>query len=184
MYKFQKIKYSHKKDPCPLPFINEMLNTIAGYETYYSLDEYLKYHQIFIALKDKYKTAFVTNSGAFIRKVMSFGMKNGPPTYHEIVTKTFIKYLENFKNIFVDDFIVYSDMESHLYKLKLCFQKCKKCDISLNLDKCAFMVFSGMILGFIVFKEGELPNPKKIQAIVNMPPPKNPQHIQLFNGMA
>jgi hypothetical protein len=86
--------------------------------------------------------------------------------------------------IFMDDFIVYNDMESHLQKLRLCFQKCKEYGISLNLNKCAFMVFSRMILGFILCKEGKLPNPKKIQAIVNMPPPKNPQHIQVFNGMA
>jgi hypothetical protein len=46
------------------------------------------------------------------------------------------------------------------------------------------MVFLGLILGFIVSKERKLPNPKKIQAIINMPPPKNPQHIQVFNGMA
>jgi hypothetical protein len=46
------------------------------------------------------------------------------------------------------------------------------------------MVFSGMILGFIVLKKGKLTNPKKIQVIVNMPPPKNPQQIQVFNGMA
>jgi hypothetical protein len=32
-----------------------------------------------------------------------------------------------------------------------------------------------MISGFIVSKERKLPNPKKIQAIVNMPPFKNPQ---------
>ncbi len=75
-------------------------------------------------------------------------------------------------------------MESHMQKLRLCFQKCKKYGISLNLDKCAFMVFSRMILGFIVSKEGKLPNPKKIQVINNMPPPKNPQQIQIFNGMA
>jgi hypothetical protein len=31
-----------------------------------------------------------------------------------------------------------------------------------------------MILGFIISKEGKLPNPKKIQAIINMSPPKNP----------
>jgi hypothetical protein len=37
------------------------------------------------------------------------------------------------------------------------------------------MAFLGMILGFIVFKEGKLPYPKKIQTIVNMPPLKNPQ---------
>ncbi len=46
------------------------------------------------------------------------------------------------------------------------------------------MIFSGMILGFIVSKEGKLSDPKKIQVIVNMPPPKNPQQIQVFNGMA
>jgi hypothetical protein len=39
-------------------------------------------------------------------------------------------------------------------------------------------------LRFIVSKEGKLPTPKKIQARVNMPPPKNPQQIQVFNGMA
>jgi hypothetical protein len=31
-----------------------------------------------------------------------------------------------------------------------------------------------MILGFIVSKKGKLPNPKKIQAIANTSPPKNP----------
>jgi hypothetical protein len=37
------------------------------------------------------------------------------------------------------------------------------------------MVFLEMILGFIVSKEGKLLETKKIQTIVNMPPPKNPQ---------
>jgi hypothetical protein len=42
-------------------------------------------------------------------------------------------------------------------------------------NKCAFMVLSGMILDFIISKKKKLPYLKKIQAIVNMPPPKNPQ---------
>ncbi len=77
--------------------------------------------------------------------------------------------------IFLDHFTMYNDMDSHLQKLKLCFQKCREYGIGLNPKKCAFMVFLGMILGYIVSKEGKLPYPKKIQAIVNMPPPKNPQ---------
>jgi hypothetical protein len=36
------------------------------------------------------------------------------------------------------------------------------------------MVFSRMILGFIISKEGKLLNPKKIEVIINIPPPKNP----------
>jgi hypothetical protein len=53
-------------------------------------------------------------------------------------------------------------MESHLQKLKLCLQKCREYGISLNLEKCAFMVFSGMILGFIISWERKLPDLKKI----------------------
>jgi hypothetical protein len=64
--------------------------------------------------------------------------------------------------IFLDDFTVYNDMESHLMKLRLCFQKCKKKEINLNLDKCAFMVFLGLILSFIVYKEGKILNFKKV----------------------
>jgi len=37
------------------------------------------------------------------------------------------------------------------------------------------MVFFGMIMGFIMSKEGKVLNPKKIQAIVNMLVPSNPQ---------
>jgi hypothetical protein len=55
--------------------------------------------------------------------------------------------------IFLDDFTMYNDMDIHLQKLKLCFQKCKEYDINMNLEKCAFMVFLGMILSFIVFQK-------------------------------
>jgi len=79
--------------------------------------------------------------------------------------------------IFLDKFMVYSDMESHLMKLKRCFKKCKKYRISLNLEKCAFMVFSRLILRFIISKEGKIPNLKKVHAIVNMSIPTNPQQI-------
>jgi len=115
--------------------------------------------------------------------VISFRVKNKPLTYWRVVTKTFRVYLENFMKIFLDYFTMYSDMESGMEKLKLCFQKCREYGINLNLDKCAFMVFLRMILGFIISKERKLPDPKKTQAIVNMPPPKNPQHIQIFNRM-
>jgi hypothetical protein len=83
---------------------------------------------------------------------MPFGLKNGPPTYQKIMTKAIKKYLESFMKIFLDNFMVNNDMESHLSKLRLCFQKCREYGISLNSDKCAFVVFSRMILGFIVSK--------------------------------
>jgi hypothetical protein len=46
------------------------------------------------------------------------------------------------------------------------------------------MVLLGVIIGFIILKEGKLYDPKKIQAIVNMHVPQNSLQIQVFNGMA
>jgi hypothetical protein len=46
---FRKLNVATKKDPYPLPFIDEMLNIVARYEAYSFLDGYLGYHQISIA---------------------------------------------------------------------------------------------------------------------------------------
>ncbi len=86
--------------------------------------------------------------------------------------------------IFLDDFKVYNDMENHLMKFKLYFQKCREYKISFNPEKCAFMVFSRLILGFIISKEGKIPYLKKVEAIANIPTPINPQQIKIFNGMS
>jgi chemotaxis signal transduction protein len=45
------------------------------------------------------------------------------------------------------------------------------------------MVFSRMILGFIISKERKLLNPKKIQTILNMPPPKIPNKLKYSMGV-
>jgi hypothetical protein len=108
---------------------------------------------------------------------MPFGVKNGPPTFQRIVSKAFIEYLDQFMKMFLDDFAIYSDMESHLMKLRLCFHKCKEYIINFNPKKCAFMVFSRLILRFIIFKEGKILDLEKVQAIMNMLVPTNPQHI-------
>jgi hypothetical protein len=58
---FKKLNAATKKDPYPLPFIDEVLNIVVGYEAYLFLDGYLGYHQISIVLEDINKTKFVTN---------------------------------------------------------------------------------------------------------------------------
>jgi hypothetical protein len=85
---------------------------------------------------------------------MSFEIKNGPPTYQITLIKTFRKSLDNFMKISFDNFKEYNDMESHSKKVRLCFQKCTKYGTNLNLDKCAFMIFSRMILGLLFPKKG------------------------------
>jgi hypothetical protein len=54
---------------------------------------------------------------------MPFGVENEPLTFQKTVNKVFKEYLDHFMNIYLDDFIVYSDIESHLMKF---FSKMQK----------------------------------------------------------
>lgn len=56
--------------------------------------------------------------------VMPFGLKNAPPIYQQVVNHAFKDYLNDFMKLFLDDFSVYSDEETHLTKLQLYFDRC------------------------------------------------------------
>ena len=45
--------------------------------------------------------------------------------------------------------------------------------LRLNPKKCAFGVTSGKLLGYIILEKGIEVDPEKVQAIMDMPPPKN-----------
>ena len=54
--------------------------------------------------------------------------------------------------------------------------------MKLNPNKCAFGVLSGEFLGFMVSQRGIKANPDKIQAILDMEPPKNIKEVQSLTG--
>jgi hypothetical protein len=70
--------------------------------------------------------------------------------------------------IFLDDFIVFNSLSTHLKKFKKCFLKCREYSISLNQEKYAFMVYFETIFGFIISKGRKRHVPKKIEVIVKM----------------
>jgi hypothetical protein len=63
--------------------------------------------------------------------------------------------------IFLDEFIGFSNMSTQIEKLKKFFFKCRGFGISLNSKKCAFMICSITILGFIVFRKGKTSDLRK-----------------------
>jgi hypothetical protein len=97
---FRKLNAATKKYPYMLPFPNEVINIVARHEVYTLLDGFFGYHQISKILEDQYKTAFITNWGAFVWVVMPFGVKNGPPTYQRTIMNTFYEYIDVFMKVF------------------------------------------------------------------------------------
>ncbi|GKD55094.1 hypothetical protein Tco_1288481 [Tanacetum coccineum] len=71
---YRKLNDATQKDHFPLPFIDQMLERLAGHEYYGFLDGFSGYFQILIALKDQEKTTFTCPYGTFAYKRMPFGI--------------------------------------------------------------------------------------------------------------
>ncbi|CAN6552262.1 unnamed protein product [Malus baccata var. baccata] len=78
---YRKLNAMTRKDHFPLPFLDQMLERLAGYQFYCFLDGYSGYNQIVIAPEDQEKTAFTCPFGTFAYRRMPFGLCNAPATF-------------------------------------------------------------------------------------------------------
>ena len=76
---YRKLNNATRKDHFPLPFIDQMLDRLAGHRYYCFLDGYSGYNQITIAPEDQEKTTFTCPYGTFAFKRMPFGLCNDQP---------------------------------------------------------------------------------------------------------
>ena len=109
---------------------------------------------------------------------MPFGLKNAGATYQRLVNHMFRPQIGRNVEVYMDDMLVKSlDKEKHLDDLQETFDTLRRHNIKLNPSKCAFEVSSGKFLGFLVSQRGIEANPDKIQAILNMEPPRNVKEV-------
>jgi hypothetical protein len=66
--------------------------------------------------------------------------------------------------------------------LRACFQRCRKVDISLNLEKVYLAMVQGILLGYVVSKKGKELDPDKVEVIVNLQPPTIVKQIEKVLG--
>ena len=179
---YRKLNTATETDPFPLPFQDTLLDAVAGHQMYSFLDGFSGYNQILMAPEDRDKTAFVTEWGVFASNVMTFGLKNAPPTFQKWVQEVFAPFLNTFMRVFLDDFSVFGNRTQHLVHLRLCFEKCRQARLSLNPAKCAFAVRRGVLLGHIISEEGMQVDPRKVEAIEKAKPPANLKELGRFIG--
>ena len=67
--------------------------------------------------------------------------------------------------------------DDHLDDLKETFNTLRSYNMKLNPNKCAFGMTTRKFLGFMVSQRGIEVNPNKIQAIMELTPPKNVKEL-------
>ena len=118
---YRKLNVVTRKDHFPLPFMDQMLERIAGHKYYCFLDGYSGYNQIEIAPEDQEKTTFICPFGTFAYRRMPFGLCNAPATFQRCMLSIFSDMVEKNLEIFMDDFSVfgksYDDCLTNLQKV-------------------------------------------------------------------
>jgi RNase H-like domain found in reverse transcriptase/Reverse transcriptase (RNA-dependent DNA polymerase) len=134
--------------------------------------------------QDREKTAFVTRHGTYEFNVMPFGLCNAPATFQRLMDHVYRDIAWKFTVVYLDDTIVYSKtFDEHLEHLKETFIRIRKAGLKLNLEKCNFWMQRLPFLGHIVTSIGIAPDPKKIEAVQNIQPPKTTTQLRSFLGL-
>jgi hypothetical protein len=117
---YRKLNEVTIKKKYPLPKIEDLFDQLNGAKLFSKIDLRTGYHQLKVRESDIPKTAFTTPYGLFEYTIMSFGLTNAPAYFMNLMNKVFMKFLDKFVVVFIDDILVYSKTEEeHAEHLRL-----------------------------------------------------------------
>ncbi|GJY14613.1 reverse transcriptase domain-containing protein [Tanacetum coccineum] len=182
---YRKLNEATRKDHFPLPFMDQMLERLAGNEYYCFLDGFSGYFQIPIDPKDQEKKTFTCPYGMFAYRRMPFGLCNAPGTFQRCMMAIFHDMIEKTMEVFMDDFSVFGNSFSTcLTNLDKMLKRCEDTNLALNWEKSHFMVKEGIVLGHKISKKGIEVDKAKIDVISKLPHPTTVKGIRSFLGHA
>nr|GEY80185.1 reverse transcriptase domain-containing protein [Tanacetum cinerariifolium] len=153
---YRKLNEATQKDHFPLPFMNQMLERLAGNEYYCFLDGFSGYFQIPIDPQEQEKTTFTCPYGTFTYRRMLFGLCNASGTFQRSMMAIFHDMIQETMEVFMDDFS----------------------------EKCHFMVKEGIVFGHKISKSGIEDDKAKVDIIAKLPPPTAVKGVRSFLGHA
>nr|GEW30199.1 DNA-directed DNA polymerase [Tanacetum cinerariifolium] len=157
---YRKLNDATRKDHFSLPFMDQMLERLAGNEFYCFLDGFLGYFQIPIDPQDQEKTTFTCPYGTFAYRRMPFGLCNAPGTFQRCMIAIFYDMIKKTMEVFMDDFSVFGDS----------FSSCLS-----NLDKMLKRWHK-------ISKSGIEVDRAKVDVIAKLPHPNSVKGVSSFLG--
>jgi hypothetical protein len=171
------------KDHFELPRIDQVVDLTAGCVLLCFLDCYSGYHHIALKEEDQIKTVFITPSGMYAYKTMSFGLKNAGAAYQCAIQMCFADQLHWNVEAYMEDMVIkIRNPDGLIVDLEETFSNLRRFRWKLNPTKCVFGVPSGKLLGFIVSNRVIEANPVKILAIIDMGAPAMIKDVQKLTG--
>jgi hypothetical protein len=171
---YRKLNEVTIKNNYPLPKIEDLFDQLNGAKMFSKIDLRTGYHQLKVRESDIPKTSFTTRYGLFEYTVMSFGLTNIPTYFMNLMNKVFMKFLDKFVVVFIDDILVYSKTkEEHAEHLRLVLGTLREHQLYAKFSKCEFWLKEVGSLGHVISAGGVSVDPSKITFIMERKAPTN-----------
>jgi hypothetical protein len=133
---FRELNKATLKDYCPLPFIDQVIDTLSGKKYFSFLDGYNGYNHILIAPEDQENTTFTCPWGIYAYRVLPFGLYNALTTFQREVLGIFTHLIHDCVEVYMDDFTVYGNTyQEALDNLEKVLIRCQEMNLSLSHEK-------------------------------------------------
>ncbi|GKB77636.1 reverse transcriptase domain-containing protein [Tanacetum coccineum] len=178
---YRKLNEATRKNHFPLPFMDQMLERLAGNEYYCFLDGFSGYVQIPIDPHDQEKSTFTCPYGTFAYRRMPFGLCNAPGTFQRCMMAIFYDKIKKTMEVFMDDFSVFGNSFGNcLSRVDKMLKRYEDTNLCLNWEKSHFMVKEGIVLGYKISKNGIEVDKAKVDVIAKLPHPTTVKGVQSF----
>ncbi|GFU19181.1 retrovirus-related Pol polyprotein from transposon 297 [Trichonephila clavipes] len=182
---YRKLNAITKYPRYPLPLIDDIIMNVPHTKIMSALDLRSGYFQMAVNPSDIVKTAFVTKNGTYAFRRMPFGLSGAAPNFQTAIDIILKPVIGKFVNVYMDDVIISSpSFTQHIEHLKEVFRLLHEAGLTLNKYKCEFGCDELKYLGLIINKEGIKTDETKVQAKVEMKPPRNSKEESKFLGMS
>jgi hypothetical protein len=180
---YHKLNEVTIKNKYPLPKIEDLFDQLNGAKVFSKIDLHTGYHQLKVQESDIPKTTFTTRYGLFEYTVMSFGLTNAPAYFMNLMNKVFMKFLDKFVVVFIDDILVYSKTEEeHAEHLWLVLGTLREHQLYAKFSKCEFWLKEVGFLGHVFSAGGVSVDPSKITSIMERKVQPTPPKYEHFLG--
>ncbi|QRW19991.1 Retrovirus-related Pol polyprotein from transposon [Rhizoctonia solani] len=171
-------------DEYPLPKQTDILHALEGSQWLTTLDVLAGFTQLTIKEEDREKLAFRCHNGHWQPTKLLFGYRNGPAEFQRVMNRILSRFLWQFALAYIDDIVIYSvEFEDHCNHLEQVLGAIEEAEITLSPKKCHIGYQSLLLLGQKVSRLGLSTHKEKVDAILELEPPKNVPTLQTFLGM-
>jgi hypothetical protein len=178
----KKLNSSILRERYILPTLDDLLPNLKDAKIFSTLDAASGFWAIPLDEDSQRLTTFITPSGRYCFKRLPFGISSAP----EIFMRKMHELLQDQPGVvtYMDDILVFGNSkEQHDQRLKQVVEIIHNSGLRLNKAKCIIGKEHIDFLGHRISSAGIQPSPEKVNAIINLSPPKDLTALRSMIGM-